>query len=169
MRWEDVMIGGFLGCVLLLMTVAHVAGARAARKALGRRVVYVAHQLTSQDPAVMDQNRRRAAEWCVWLCQHFEVATVADWIVLSSVLEETPETRALGIDCDLTLIPRCDLLVLVGLRISDGMRQEIGVARAHGVPVIDLTVFGGAPVDYLATRVAAMLAPHGVRRALRPR
>ncbi len=109
-----------------------------------RTVAYVAHQLSAETPELMAANRENAARWCVWLCRHFGLATIADWIVMSSVLEETEENRAMGLDCDLALIERAGLLILVGGRISSGMKLERDHARMVGIPTLDLTWIGFA-------------------------
>ena len=87
----------------------------------------------------MALNRDRAADWCAWIATTFHVATVADWIVLSSKLVETPENRAFGLECDKALIERCDELWMVGPRVSSGMTIEAQHARLYGLPVYDLT------------------------------
>jgi hypothetical protein len=133
---------------------------------VSRAVIYVAHPL-SGTYAEMSQNRLFGSHWCAWLCRHFQVATIADWIVLSSVLEETAANRTMGLDCDLSLIERCDALVLVGTRISTGMRIELEHAKKLGKPVIDLTVLGIRCPTH-ETRVGAIaerLGEYGIREA----
>jgi hypothetical protein len=103
-----------------------------------RRVVYLAHQLSGTE-AEMRANRAFASRWAAFLAVNFEVAVECSWIVLSSQWDETPENRARGLACDLALVERCDELVMVGPRISGGMRLEAGHAASKGLPVVDLT------------------------------
>lgn len=133
---------------------------------MSRTVLYVAHAL-SDSYAEMAQNRLFGSHWSAWLSQRFAVACIADWIHMSSVLEETTENRTMGLDCDLSLIERCDVLVLVGTRISTGMRIELEHAKKLGKPVIDLTVLGIRCPTH-ETRVGAIaerLGEYGIREA----
>lgn len=109
---------------------------------MNRLVAYVAHQLSAATPELMAANRENGARWCVWLCRHFGLATIADWIVMSSVLEETEENRAMGLACDFTLIERSDLVIQVGGRVSSGMALEASHAEECGIRVVDLTWIG---------------------------
>lgn len=131
-----------------------------------RKVVYLAHPL-SGTYAEMQRNRENGAQWCAWLCRHFHVATVADWIVMSSVLLETPENRALGLDCDKALVERCDGVILASNRISGGMAIERDHSVLVGRWVADLTPLGiVVPNEKTSVEaVAAKLEGFGIRRA----
>jgi hypothetical protein len=94
--------------------------------------------------------------WCGWLAKALNCAPSADWIVLSGVWDESPENRELGIACDLAHVERCDYLVLVGGRVSPGMRIEATHAVSCGIPVYDLTALGDEPP---AVDVAPKLTP----------
>jgi len=108
-----------------------------------RKVVYIAHPLGSGPDR--EANRQNAAAWCSWAVMHFNVTTVADWVVLSGVLSE--DHRDLGLECDLALVERCDELWLVGGRVSPGMEIERAHAIAFGVVVRDFTALGFATPD----------------------
>lgn len=112
---------------------------------IDRVPVYIAHPLSAPHFEGMAQNRLRAARWCAWAVRRYRVTTIADWVVLSSVLAETPENRAMGIECDLALIPLCRALWLVGGRLSSGMAAETEEAQRVAVPVIDLLHLGAEP------------------------
>lgn len=109
------------------------------------RVAYVAHPLNGT-PQEMGLNRRRAARWCAWFAQQ-GFAPVATWIVLSQELSETQENRELGLAVDCATVERCDVIFLVGGRVSAGMRVEADHAAAHGVQVVDLTHLGEEPPE----------------------
>lgn len=98
-----------------------------------RPVVYIAHQLAGN----RRKNRREALAWASWAGK-LGLAPSATWIALAEVCDE--ETgRALGLEIDKALVERCDYLFLCGPRVSGGMEEEEKHARAHGVPVVDLT------------------------------
>jgi hypothetical protein len=111
--------------------------------ALNTDIAYVAHPLGSG--VDRDANRMRAMRWCGWVVKTFGVASEANWIVLSGVWDETPENRALGIECDLVHVRRSDFVLLVGGRVSPGMRIEAMHAVSCGIPVYDLTALGAEP------------------------
>jgi hypothetical protein len=107
-----------------------------------RKVVYIAHPLGAGPDR--EQNRRNAAKWVAWAARQ-GVAPVADWIVLSGELEETPANRLLGLECDRALVELCDEVWLVGGRVSPGMAIEAEHARLCLVPVVDKTSLGPLP------------------------
>jgi hypothetical protein len=108
---------------------------------MSRLPVYVAHQLSHPTRDGILANLAQGALWCAWLAEHFEIAPVAPWIYLASVLEETPENRAMGLECDIATLAVCSELWLLGPRISSGMLLEAQEAYARGKPVRDLTGF----------------------------
>jgi hypothetical protein len=112
------------------------------------RSIYVAHPLGAGTDR--EQNRANAARWCGWIAKTFRVATVADWIVLSGVWDESPENRALGLEIDKALIERCDELWMVGGRVSEGMAIEAAHARGQTTIVRDFTKWLGytPPCDW---------------------
>lgn len=108
-----------------------------------KSVAYVAHPLGSGEDR--EQNRANAAKWCAWIVQNLGVAVCADWIILSGEMEETPENRSLGLDCDFSQIYICHLFISCGGRHSPGMVQERDVALRAGLPAFDVTPFGYEP------------------------
>jgi hypothetical protein len=101
-------------------------------EAIEMKLIYIAHPYSGD----CDRNRANAAKWCAWAATKCGVSPVADWIVLTSVLDES--YRELGLACDVANVRRCDEVWLVGGRISDGMRVE----AAAGKVVYDLTHLG---------------------------
>lgn len=98
-------------------------------------VVYLAAPLSAPTREGIEANRAAAAKWAAWIAVTFRVAVVADWIWMTGELAETPENRALGLAADCSLVRRCDVLVMVGPRVSEGMRLE----SAHAKAVVDWT------------------------------
>jgi hypothetical protein len=105
-----------------------------------KRVVYLCHPLNAPTREGIEANRKEAARWAAFFATYFDVAPECSWIVLTGELEETAENRARGLAIDLALVERCAELVMVGPRISDGMRLEAThMVTEVGGPVYDLT------------------------------
>lgn len=105
-----------------------------------RRPIYLAHPLNAATREGIEANRKSAARWAAFLAVHFDVAPECSWIVLTGELEETDENRKRGLECDLVLVEQCRELVMVGPRVSDGMRVEAThMVVEVGRPVYDLT------------------------------
>jgi hypothetical protein len=100
------------------------------------KAVYVAHCLGSGPDR--EDNRKSAARWCAWLATHFDIAPVADWIILSGEWAETPELREKGLSIDVAIIERVDEVWMVGPRLSPGMMIEARYAVDAGKPVRNL-------------------------------
>lgn len=107
------------------------------------RVIYCAHPLGGG--ADREQNRINASRWVAWIALTYDVAVIADWIILSGHWDESPANRARGIAIDLALVARCDEVWLVGGRVSAGMQQEADEARRLGKVVVDMTGLGALP------------------------
>lgn len=108
-----------------------------------RAILYVAHPVSPTDAEMaiasgsistlptmtvaINRNLKRAMRWLDWLRRSFpETTFVAPWIasILAGADDSDPVQREAGmLDC-LATIERCDGIVLVGDRISSGMRRE---------------------------------------------
>jgi hypothetical protein len=114
---------------------------------VSRRPIYLAHQLSADTREGIDANRKSAARWAAFLVEHFNVAVECSWIVLTGELEETPENRKRGLECDLVLVEQCRELVMVGPKISSGMLLEAThMVTEVGGPVYDLTKLAMDPL-----------------------
>jgi hypothetical protein len=81
-------------------------------------------------------NMESAMKWLAWLRASFpETTFIAPWIatVMSLDGDDSPELREAGLVDDCTVIERCDGIVLVGARISSGMRREMEHGLAQGL------------------------------------
>lgn len=91
--------------------------------------------------AAMSANIDRALRWLRWLRRSFpETTFIAPWIaaIQSGEDDADPAQREAGlVDC-CAVVARCDGIVLVGGRISSGMRMEVGYSNG-GFGVRDLT------------------------------
>lgn len=102
------------------------------------RVAYLAHPVAAADAAGVRANIERTIRWLRWLVEHTSHAISAPWIAyVQALLEEMHRDR--GLADDLAMLERCDVVIMVGDRVSAGMALEAGHARACGIPVIDLT------------------------------
>lgn len=102
------------------------------------------------------ENVKRAGRWLQWLRREFRETTfIAPWMtsILTGDDDSDPAQREAGIvDCCAT-VERCDGIVLIGPRISSGMRRETeagltngyddsGVEPEQTFEVHDLTCYG---------------------------
>lgn len=108
------------------------------------KVVYIAHPFTAPTREGMEANRKRAAVWAAWALTTQGVSPVCSWIVLTGVIPETTESRRLGLEADKAQVALCSEIWLVGGRISNGMREEMGPAKR----IVDLTHLGAWPPGY---------------------
>lgn len=134
------------------------------------KVVYIAHRLNAPTREGIEQNRAAASRWVGWLAREFDIAPIADWIVLTGQWDESMRARGLAID--LKLIERADEVWLVGPRISEGMSIEAGHALKLGKPVRDLTGLGSVSVTEENSReqrlyIAALLEGKSEEEAYR--
>ena len=108
------------------------------------KVIYVAHPVAGDVTA----NLARALRWLHWLSsQNPDDAVIAPWIanIMSGEDDNDPAARARGLAHDVTVVKRCDCLILCGGRVSQGMAIERDAMLASGGQVIDLTHLGDEP------------------------
>jgi hypothetical protein len=104
-------------------------------------VVYVAHPVSGNVAA----NLERARRWLAWLVEIApEWALAMPWMPYVETLDEDRH-RERGLRDDLSMLRRCDGIVLVGGRISAGMAIELEAARNAGLWAVDLTALGSEP------------------------
>jgi hypothetical protein len=109
------------------------------------KVVYIAAPLSADTREGIEENRARASRWAAWAAVVRGVSPSCSWVVLTGVLEETPENRERGLACDLAQIERVDQVWLVGGRVSSGMALEAAHAARCNVPVFNMTQMGEEP------------------------
>lgn len=89
------------------------------------------HGMANRDELLrraVEANIQRALRWLAWLRKSFpETTFIAPWIATIQSLggDGTPEEREAGLVDDCAVVERCDGIVLVGGRISSGMRREM--------------------------------------------
>lgn len=124
------------------------------------RVVYVAHPVGAETIAGVAQNLARAKRWYLWLLESYPgLAFNMNWAVDVEVYlnrgvdanvcggEGDHPTRALGLLRDDAVIKTCHEMILVGGRVSAGMRRALDVAGEEYQTVYDLTHLGDEPPD----------------------
>jgi hypothetical protein len=57
--------------------------------------------------------------------------------------EDDPAQRRIGLDCGLTILRKCDALLVYGDRVTAGMRKEIEEAERLQLPVYYMTDYEG--------------------------
>lgn len=105
---------------------------------------YVAHPI-GQEPE-RTANLERAYRWLRWLInRHSELAFVVPWLPYVEVLDESPINRARGIRDDLAVLRHCHAIVLVGGRMSAGMKDELAIAKLHSMSIMSYLDLGQEP------------------------
>ncbi len=108
------------------------------------KVAYLAHPVGGDVLA----NLAKAKRWVRWLEEtHLpHVAINAPWITECEIWDDDdPQQRADGMARDREIMIRCDLIILAGGKISNGMAGELRAAKLAGMEVIDLTHLGEEP------------------------
>lgn len=107
------------------------------------RMFYVAHPYKA-DRANLDRARR----WVAVLQDAFPgCAFIAPWIVDCMSLEETPALRARGFEYNREVIARCDVYLMCGGEVSEGVARERDVAISEDLDVVDLNHLGPEPPE----------------------
>jgi hypothetical protein len=78
-----------------------------------------------------------AAKWISYTATKLEMIPFDTWVAWCRVLDES--YRELGIEMNKRTIERCDVFVMFGGRISDGMKLELEHAKLMGLEIMDLT------------------------------
>lgn len=92
-------------------------------------------------------NVSRALRWLAYLTATRTESIIAPWIagLMAGDDDNDPTQRERGLQTCVETARRCDGIILVGGRISSGMRRELDVVRESGGRVIDLTHMGAEP------------------------
>ncbi len=114
----------------------------------------MAHPLSAYDNFAISDNIVRAERWFSLLLNHIShIDFAADWILWAKFLDDTVEVnRTRGILFDGEMIKRLDGIILVGDRLSFGMKAEMEAAQVAGKRVINLI---GAP--FVSSHIAELL------------
>lgn len=111
-------------------------------------VAYLAHPVgpghTLAELEARRENIANALAWLQYLVDATPWAISVPWLPYVQRLDESTY-RERGIADDLAGLERCDLVILTGGRISQGMAAEANHARELEIPILDLTGLGFAP------------------------
>lgn len=108
-------------------------------------LLYLASPVSGDVP----NNLRRALRWLAYLTATRTEHIIAPWIagLMAGEDDNDPAQRERGLQTCVEAARRCDGIILVGGRISSGMRREMDAVREAGGRVIDLTHMGAEPPD----------------------
>ena len=100
------------------------------------KIIYLAHPLSAPDRSGIYANLVKATTWFRYFLLQHNVSVVADWILISSFLDDNdPEHRAIGMNSNKAILPLCDEVWLCGGRFSNGMKEEAALAFEYNIPV----------------------------------
>ena len=105
------------------------------------------------------KNLARAKRWLRALQDAFPTtAIIAPWITVCEIYDDAnPDDRAENLLRGCYVLGRCDAIVLVGGRISNGMRIEMDHAILAGLNVYDLTHLGMDPPNETLLRATVQI------------
>lgn len=116
-----------------------------------RATYYVAHPLNPIEGETFVGNLDRAVRWLGWLMDRYpDSAFCAPWIPMAWAamgrgVERDPDVIERALRDDVEFVRMCGAIVLVGGRVSPGMRREMDAAIADGLEVADMTGLGDEP------------------------
>lgn len=103
---------------------------------------YMAIAISPEDDETLHSNHLRAYDWYRFLVRS-GLKICAPYLSLLEVLDDhDPDERQLGIEVDLAHIPFCKGIILVGPRLSTGMKTEKKKMLDSGGFVIELIGMG---------------------------
>lgn len=124
----------------------------AALRAIRRPILYMAHPVAGD----VSDNIARALRWLLWLRRRYtRPAIIAPYIanILAGEDDADPAQRARGLEDNCELVAAISVwragsgVILVGGRLSDGMRIEGNATLGLGQPVYDMLELGREPPD----------------------
>ena len=110
---------------------------------MSRTLAFLSHPVAGD----VSGNVARALRWMRYLApKHPDRVILAPWAAGVMAFDDSnPAERARGMDDNFTILRRCDSIILVGGRISGGMRAELEVAKSCGLEVLSLVELGEEP------------------------
>jgi hypothetical protein len=109
------------------------------------RLIYLAHPVAGS----VLENVACGRRWLLWAYHEMPAdVVIAPWITDIEVLplrDEHRDDREIGLVRCETVIAHCDAMILVGGRISSGMKREAQWAESLLIPVYDFTNLGPEP------------------------
>ena len=101
-------------------------------------MIYICSPLRGETNEIIRENMMKTREYIdiINRCLAPKVRSVAPHAYLPEMLDDNdPTQRELALDFGLKLLSLCDTMIVVGDRISEGMRGEIEIANQKDMPV----------------------------------
>lgn len=90
----------------------------------------------------IEENVKKAREFCRYAWQ-LGKAPIAPHLYFPQFLNDnSEEERQMGLEVSKELLLKCSELWVFGDCISDGMKQEIELAKLYNIPIKKITIFG---------------------------
>ena len=98
-----------------------------------RKVVFISHPLKGN----IEENINKVRKICRELIIEGEVVPLATHMIFPTFLDDSiHEERRIGMDGTLELLKRSDEVWIYGDRISEGMKEEIELAKEIRIPIV---------------------------------
>jgi hypothetical protein len=134
-----------------------------------RPVFYMAHPVSEdietgvRGPENFKPNCKKALAWLAWFMANDRTRVyIAPWLSEVQLVDDgmlvTTYDEALRDDEE--VVRRVDGLILVGGKITEGMRRERVVAEGRGIQVIDCSMYILPPINHLGDILKAQLECH---------
>ena len=102
-----------------------------------KKKAYVCSPFSADDKEGMLQNMRTARAYMFYAMKMLHMRARAPHAYLPMlVCDNVPNERSLALEFGVNLLTRCDVLLVCGNRISNGMKDEIGNAAILRMPII---------------------------------
>ena len=111
--------------------------------------------VSPQPGETYEENIRLGMAWCGLLLRAGIPIIAPQFLLLRSLDDKDPEQRKLGMKIMADAMLRCDGIVSVGARYSNGMRGEIEAALEKGLEWHDLVGFR-SPCDWMCNTMEAI-------------
>ena len=95
------------------------------------KLIYVCSPLRGD----IEGNIKKANEYCREIAMQGNIPFAPHCVFTQFLDDMVAVEREMGIKMGLSLLPKCDELMVCGDRISEGMKEEIDLAYRLGVPV----------------------------------
>lgn len=102
-----------------------------------KKKAYVCSPLSANTKEEMLLNMRTARAYMFYAMKKLNMSARAPHAYLPMLLcDSVPSERALALEFGINLLQRCDVLLVCGNRMSNGMKNEISNATILGMPII---------------------------------
>ena len=106
------------------------------------KLAYICSPFRMTDNVTIDEHLSYARWICDFTAKVMKITPIAPHLIYPYIWSDQDEKgRALGMECGIEILKNCDC-VIVGTMygLSEGMRHEIEIAEASGIPVYFLDI-----------------------------